>query len=669
MKLPKIKEMQKSTSQPLISQKYKINNDNNKNNTPTNSIFVNSFNNKLNKVNEIKIYLSEDFHDGDIDNEFMKDIENEYAEQYLTKMEIFPTKSLIYKILKLRPPELCDFHISNDVLYMNDKKKEVKVIHIYPNILLNNSKNNNTLTNNKSVSNLKLNRNISCKSIENQFLSPKRKTKCIKNIITTIKKNNKIPKNDLVFNQEKVETLINNAKEQIIEAKFLNVKKVTINIDLSAENIRKNYIIYKKPTKEKAEDRIINGKSRFFNISKSISLTKNILNDPKYVFQITDIENLTKETLAEIYDPLETSVEIIIKDMNYLLDHFPINDFINVGKIIEKQKIEENDKNFAFKINVDSYNDLLEVYKVLHSSNVIRLIGLTLNLIYWIVFGSSNNIQIDANTKELIYLKILSETQILEKSINDGKILYEVLMPLLIIMLRLEADIYFSRKFVKLFQTKKNKIICMNLANNIITEIYDKHGFMNSFAIIAGKAKDLKDKMIRNLLPRFKDKTYATSNLIEQIFNNDKSIVFDNEANIDNELEQRKKFISEQKINFFSDFLKKVNKNLTKRKLKPIFSVKDSNGVGMQIRNYKSSSLDNSKETINRLYENKNTKKIEKEIQRNNERYINKIADNYKSMEQKRQKLNKISNNNSKIKSSYGEDLETRNTIEEKAAE
>ena len=678
MKLPKIKEIHKSSSQPLISQKYKIINENSKNNSPTNNIFINSFNNKLNKVNEIKIFLSEDFHEGDVDNEFMKDIENEYAEKYLTKMEIFPTKSLINKILKLRPPELCDFHISNDILYINDKQKNVKVIHIYPNAILNNSKINK---NNKSTSNFKVNENLIFRSFENHFLTSRKKINpTMKNIISNIKKNNKISKNDLVYNQDKVETLINSAKEEIIEAQFVKSKNIKIDIDLSSENIRNNYIIYKKPTKEKSENKIINGKSKFFNISKSISLTKNILNDKKYIFPITEIENLTKEILTEIYDPLETSVEVIIKDMNYLLDHFPVNDFINVGKITEKQRIEEDNKNFAYKLNVNSYNDLLEVYKILHSTNVTRLIGLTLNLIYWIVFGSSNNIQIDNNTKELIYLKILNETQILENSVNDGKILYEILMPLLIILLRLEADIYFTRKFVKLFKIKKNKIACMNLINDVITEIYDKHGYMNSFAIIAGKSKDLKDKMIKNLLPRFKEKSYATSNLIEQIFSNDKSVIFNNinnENNLNDEIEQRKKFISEQKINFISDFLKKINRNLAKRKLKPIFSIKDSENLGVEIKNNKNNSVDasimhNSKNNISRLYENKNSTKLQKEIEKSNERYLNRIANNYKDMEQKMQKLRKSGNNtsnNSKIKSSYGEDLETRNTIEEKIFE
>ena len=62
--------------------------------------------------------------------------------------------------------------------------------------------------------------------------------------------------------------------------------------------------------------------------------------------------------------------------------------------------------------------------------------------------------------------------------------------------------------------------------------------------------------MNKNLLPRFKNKLFATSNFIEQIFNNDTSdILMQKEIQNQkskNEIEQRKKFIMEQKIDFFS---------------------------------------------------------------------------------------------------------------------
>ena len=441
MKLPSLKEMKKSSSLPLITKKYKILSEESKKEILL--LTEDTLAQKANKVKEIKIYLSEDFNKGDVDNEFLKDIENEYAEQYLSKMGYFPNKKLINQILKLKPIESCDFHLTNEITYINDKTKETKVIHIYPHIdennifsLLNKSNNNKNIINKKIV----------LDHVESVIKFNKKKKDPEKEAVAKIKNNNKNSMSNLIFNKEKIDSIVTKAKEDIIEAKYFNTKNLTININLSPDNIRKNYIIYKKNKDDNCINRIINGKGRFNNISKSTSMRKNILNDPKYVFPVNNVDNLTKEILKEIDEPMETQVEVIIKDMNYILDNFPINDFINIGKNKEKEKVGDENPNFLYKINLNEYNDILIVLKILNSPPIFRLIGLTLNLIYWIVFGSRNNIQIDNNTKQLIYLKILKEIEILVENIKNTKTLYEVFLPLLIIMIRIEADVYFSRK-------------------------------------------------------------------------------------------------------------------------------------------------------------------------------------------------------------------------------
>ena len=88
----------------------------------------NSLSHQMDKVREIKIFLNNDFHKGSVDFEFLKDIENEYAEQYLSKMGFLPTKYYIKKILATRPIESCDFILSEERVYMNDNYKDVKVI-------------------------------------------------------------------------------------------------------------------------------------------------------------------------------------------------------------------------------------------------------------------------------------------------------------------------------------------------------------------------------------------------------------------------------------------------------------------------------------------------------------------------------------------------------------
>ena len=660
MKLPSIKDMKKSTSLPLITKKYKILNEDSKKELLLYT--SDSLAQKANKISEIKIYLKDDFNKGDVDNEFMKDIEIEYAEQYLTKMELFPTKKLIHKLLRIKPIENCEFHLANEVTYINEKPKDTKVIHIYP---LSNDNNNiiKSLNSNKNAKSKVINKKIILNNIESVIKFNKKKIDPEKEAVSNIKKINTNNENDLVFNKEKVDSMLIQAKEDIIEAKYFNSRDIVINVDLSPDNIRNNYIIYKKNSGQNAENRFFYGKGRFNNISKSVSLRKNILNDPKYILPINTINNLSKEILNEINEPLETKIEIIIKDMNFILDNFPINDFINIGKNKEKEKIGENNPDYLYKINLDKYEDILYVLKILNSKTTFKLIGLTLNLLYWIVFGSKNNIQIDHNTKQLIYLKILKEIEILTENINNTKILYEVLLPLLIIMIRIEADVYFSRKFVNLFKNKENKQKSMDLINEIITEIYDKHGYMNSFVTVAGKSKELKEKMNKNLLPRFKNKLFATSNFLEQIFNNDTSDIImkakENEIQSQenqDEIMQRKKYIMEQKVEFFGHFLNKINTNLSKRHLKPIFSIRNNNN-----NEYKNISSNSSMINVKRFQtplnsiisnnlKNINNNNINNIIKDNNERY--QLRSNKKSMN------NLVSNYDLSNKST-----ETKNTV------
>ena len=59
----------------------------------------NPFKAHMEKVIEVKIYLNYNFHKNDIDDIFINDLEQEYAVQFLEKMQYLPTKQNISKIL------------------------------------------------------------------------------------------------------------------------------------------------------------------------------------------------------------------------------------------------------------------------------------------------------------------------------------------------------------------------------------------------------------------------------------------------------------------------------------------------------------------------------------------------------------------------------------------
>ena len=205
-----------------------------------------------------------------------------------------------------------------------------------------------------------------------------------------------------------------------------------------------------------------------------------------------------------------------------------------------------------------------------------RLVCLTLNLIYWVIFGNQNDIQIDINTKEYLYLKLLNQIELINSKLVDIKLLSKIFIPLEIIIIRIEVDNYLSRKFVHLFDeyTKKNKENIMIKVNNLITEIFDKHGYMNTFETICGTRNDFNNKFMKNLMPRFRKRIFDTSNMLEQLFNKDKIVI--EKDNMEN-IKERQEFILGPKVDFFNSYLNRINYKLKKRNLAPIFTISNNN--------------------------------------------------------------------------------------------
>ena len=128
---------------------------------------------------------------------------------------------------------------------------------------------------------------------------------------------------------------------------------------------------------------------------------------------------------------------------------------------------------------------------------------------------------------------------------------------------------------------------------------------------MSGNAGILKHKTSNNLFPRYKEKVFATSNLVEQMFNNDHRDIENKRTKYENnELENRKNYIMNYKVDFFSDLLERVNMNLKKRNLEPIFSVKKKS-INQSVRN---------KKVYNSEIEKENNNPEEKEV---NDRYDN----------------------------------------------
>ena len=319
----------------------------------------------------------------------------------------------------------------------------------------------------------------------------------------------------MIYNKENIDEIFTKNYDDMEELKLFSQKN-TVNVDLSFDNIKKKYIIIKKLGEFRDDSNNINFKAKFYNISNSISSKKNILDDQKYVVDITELNNLNEDIINEVTNPIDVQLEAIMTDINFILDNFPMDKFINIeedfglnyknknspknGEYSRRSKSQGSNK--LFRINLDKQEDIIKVCKIFHSMDFYRLVCITLNLIYWITFGNQNNIKIDINTKEYLYLKLLSQIDLINSKLQDIKLLSKIFIPLEIIIIRIEVDNYLSRKFIHLFDetNPKNKEKIMIKVNNLITEIFDKHGYMNSFETICGTQKELNTKFMKNQL-------------------------------------------------------------------------------------------------------------------------------------------------------------------------
>ena len=615
MKLPNIEQINKQKKHSLINEKFKIIPETK---TQSTSIKTNSFFSRMKEIKEIKIYLKDKFIQKEIDDQFLTDIEKEYAEQYLLKMKEFPTKNLISKILRLCPLKNCDFQLYDESIYINYDEKNVKSLHIFPvferktkkmnffrnyNInIINTNKNNksifdnsnhnrnNTITySNNNISLYKFNRLNKSKKNKHNHLSIET-SPSFKNFLSTEgninskksptnrNKNFKIENNiltntntDLLYNREKIDELFAKYRENVTNLQLFSNKKSGIKVDLSPEIIRQKYL----SSESNWSNKTFENKGKLSKISKSILSYKNVLNNEKYFFDLIKVKNLTTEIIQEIKEPINPQIELIIKDVNYILDNFPFDEFIHIKENIQlmnkSKEINESRSNINLnKIIVKNKKEFVSILKTLSSNDSCRIIILLINLIYWIIFGGNNTIQIDSNTKELLYLKLMKEWEMISSKFLNKTVFYKIYIPLFIIICRIEIENFFVRKYINLFEDKKNKTVFFKKANAIISEIFDKHGYMNTFNLFCRKKDDeYNNKFKLNNIGNYKNKLYATSNFVELLFRNDMDN-FENET----EIKEKENFIAKHKEKYFSFYLNKMNKHLKRRNLEPIFKIK-----------------------------------------------------------------------------------------------
>ena len=471
----------------------------------------------LKKITDLKIYLRRNVNRSDLNEQFIARLSKEYAALFLEKIGIKATPVNVEKLIKLRPLENCEYQLVEDKL----KGKSVKVLQIFPN------------KESKNTSNIA---NIQKGLTMNNFENIMRKTELVANSSieesNTLIKKKEVSKEEMqLYQPQSVDLLLHKAKDGIEDKKLFvksqgEIEQQSKCFDLRIETIRKKYI---NPSSQiiinNRED--ISAAAKFQNIDKVAK--KEIINNKAFEFPFLDLP-MSKEYLTEVTKPFELSIEVIVKDINYILDNFPVDQLIQIDELPQVQNPKDPNKVSDFKkIKTINKKDLLAMYKLIQSEPVYRLIGLFINLAYWSIFGHVNRIQIDRFTKQQLLFKVLEEQNSIEMSFSNKARFSKIFMPIFLLILRIESESIFLRKFKEYFEHEEVKDKAVEKINELITTIFDPNCYYNTFTFLGYDVTKLKHKMNHNLYPNYKKKINATSNLVNQLFTK-----FSHEKNIKN---------------------------------------------------------------------------------------------------------------------------------------
>lgn len=148
---------------------------------------------------------------------------------------------------------------------------------------------------------------------------------------------------------------------------------------------------------------------------------------------------------------------------------------------------------------------------------------------YWTIFGFINRIQVDKFTKQQMLYKILEELHHIEATFKNKIIFEKVFMPILIIIIRIECEALFQKKFKVFFEDKAHLEIAQERINELITTVFDPNCYFNTFTLLSMDMSKVKHKINHNIYPNYKTKVNATSNYVNQLFT-----TFTNQNNVKN---------------------------------------------------------------------------------------------------------------------------------------
>lgn len=240
------------------------------------------------------------------------------------------------------------------------------------------------------------------------------------------------------------------------------------------------------------------------------------IDNPDFKFPLKKLNKGTQGVLHELQTPLQITIEEIIVDLQKFVRGFPIDSIphtvgdVVVDKVHNFNRIEKTSLTLSPEFAKTLFPDNPGLTKKLQASQLLnskpnkpkmiakplltrddikaalfeidsehfaRFIGIMAHLIYWCLFGHINQVPLEDNYKKDLFIGAMQIKTDFESRYSGKKKFATLIMPLIILVVRLEMEVILKNAFPLLFSDQTNETITMKLMNSVITKLLDPNLF------------------------------------------------------------------------------------------------------------------------------------------------------------------------------------------------
>lgn len=284
------------------------------------------------------------------------------------------------------------------------------------------------------------------------------------------------------------------------------------------------------------------------------------INNPSFKFPLHKLQKGTEGVLMELQTPLQITIEEIITDLQKFVRGFPLDSIphtvggVVVDKVHNFERIQKESLNISPEIvkslfpgnpglakklqassNLNSKtnkpkmvakplltrDDIKAALFEIDSENFARFVGIMSHLIYWCLFGHINQVPLEDLYKKDLFIGAMQIKTDFESRYSGKKKFATLIMPLIILVIRLEMEVIFKNSYPMLFSDNSNEKIAMKLMNTVITKILDPNLFCSRFSFFESDKDAIQLKYRQSKrnagLPALKAKYNGRSSLLETL--------------------------------------------------------------------------------------------------------------------------------------------------------